>query len=120
MKWKLTESNFKRINSSNRRPIVTYHVAHHPKHLNIRVLPDAFKQEVVTRYKDFLTWIEAGSFNEHVKRHAQEITNGVISYMQSESYHQAHWDEFVKYTNSLDKIRSESITEVEPEFKKYI
>jgi MoaA/NifB/PqqE/SkfB family radical SAM enzyme len=120
MKWKLTESNFKRINSSNRRPVITYHVAHHPKHLNIRVLPDAFKQEVVSRYTDFLKWIEQGDFNIHVKRHAQEIVKGVISYMQSESYNQQYWDEFVNYTVNLDKIRGENIFDVEPEFKKYI
>ena len=120
MKWKLTESGFKRINSSNRRPIITYHVAHHPKHLNIRVLPDEFKQTVVDRYTEFLAWIDNGDFNEHVKRHAQEITKGVINYMQSDNYHEKHWHEFVKYTNDLDRIRQENIKDIEPEFKKYL
>jgi len=120
MKWKLTESKFKRINSSNRRPIVTYHVAHHPKHLNIRVLPAEFKQEVAHRYAEFLQWVEQGNFNEHVERHAKEIANGVVSYMSSEDYHDKHWHEFVKYTEDLDRIRGESVTYIEPEFKKYI
>jgi hypothetical protein len=120
MKWKLTESNFNRINSSTRRPIITYHVAHHPKHLNIRVLPAEFKQEVAHRYAEFLLWIEQSSFNEHVKRHAKEIVNGVVSYMQSDDYYDEHWQTFVKYTVELDAIRNESIKEVEPEFKKYI
>ena len=120
MKWKLTTSGFKRINSSNRRPIVTYHVAHHPRHLNIRVLPDDFKQEVVRRYNDFLSWVKENNFNEHVQRHAQEIVAGVLNYMRSESYHEKHWNEFVKYTLELDKIRNENITDVEPEFKKYL
>lgn len=120
MKWKLTASNFKRINSSNRRPIITYHVAHHPKHLNIRVLPTEFKKEVCGRFDDFLVWVKENNFNEHVQRHAKEIAAGVMNYMNSESYHDQHWDEFVKYTKSLDNIRSESIVDVEPEFKKYI
>jgi organic radical activating enzyme len=120
MKWKLTESGFKRINSSNRRPIITYHVAHHPKHLNIRVLPNEFKQTVVDSYTEFLAWIDNGDFNEHVKRHAQEITKGVINYMQSDNYHEKHWHEFVKYTNDLDRIRQENIKDIEPEFKKYL
>jgi len=120
MKWKLTASNFKRINSSNRRPIITYHVAHHPKHLNIRVLPEEFKQEVTKRYNEFLSWVESSTFNQHVKKHANEIVTGVINYMTSENYHEQHWHEFVKYTNALDKIRRESIVEIEPEFKKYI
>ena len=120
MKWKLTESGFKRINSSNRRPIVTYHVAHHPKHLNIRVLPNDFKQEVVRRYNNFLLWVKENNFNEHVQRHAHEIVSGVLNYMRSESYHEQHWDEFVKYTTDLDRIRNENIIDVEPEFKKYL
>jgi hypothetical protein len=120
MKWKLTESGFKRINSSNRRPIITYHVAHHPKHLNIRVLPKEFKQTVVDRYTEFLAWIDDGNFNEHIKRHAHEIVKGVINYMQSDSYYEKHWHEFVKYTNDLDRIRQENIKDIEPEFKKYI
>ena len=120
MKWKLIDSGFKRINSSNRRPIITYHVAHHPKHLNIRVLPSEFKQTVVDRYSEFLTWIDANGFNDHVKRHAKEIVNGVISYMQSDNYHDKHWHEFVKYTNDLDRIRQENIKDIEPEFKKHI
>jgi len=120
MKWKLTESGFKRINSSNRRPIITYHVAHHPKHLNIRVLPNEFKQTIVIRYNEFLTWIDEGNFNEHIKKHAKEIVNGVINYMQSDSYNEKHWHEFVKYTNDLDRIRQENIKDIEPEFKKYL
>lgn len=120
MKWKLTESGFKRINSSYRRPIVTYHVAHHPKHLNIRVLPKEFKQTVVDKYTEFLAWVEEHKFEQYVVKHAKEIVNGVISYMNSEDYNPEHWDEFVKYTTDLDKIRRENLITVEPEFKKYI
>ena len=120
MKWKLTESKFKRINSSNRRPIVTYHVAHHPKHLNIRVLPAEFKAEVARRYAEFLAWVKENNFNDHINRHAEEIVSGVVNYMNSADYSQEYWAEFVKYTMSLDKIRNEKIAEVEPEFKKYL
>lgn len=120
MKWKLTESGFNRINSSNRRPIITYHVAHNPKHLNVRVLPEELKQEATANLQHFLTWTESGDFNEHVRRHAREIVNGVISYMNGADYHQEHWSEFVKYTTTLDKIRTERLEEVEPRFKKYL
>jgi len=120
MKWKLTVSNFKRINSSNRRPVITYHVAHHPKHLNIRVLPNEFKKTVTEKFADFLIWIEENNFNEHVNKHAKEIVNGVTSYMNGASYYEEQWPEFVKYTANLDKIRQENLSDVEPEFKKYI
>lgn len=120
MKWKLLDSGFKKINSSNRRPIITYHVAHHPKHLNIRVLPEEYKKEVTRRFKDFLKWIEDGNFNNHVKRQAIEIANGVTSYMNSESYYDSNWKEFVEYTQKLDYIRNELLADVEPKLERFI
>jgi organic radical activating enzyme len=120
MKWKLTKSGFKKINSSNRRPIITYHVAHHPKHLNIRVLPDEYKKEVSDRFNDFLLWVNEGYFNTHVKRHATEIVNGILSYMNTQSYYTEHWTEFVDYTQKLDTIRNESIVEIEPKLERFI
>ena len=81
---------------------------------------DDFKQEVVKRYNNFLLWVKENNFNEHVQRHAQEIVSGVLNYMRSESYYEQHWNEFVKYTIDLDRIRDENINDVEPEFKKYL
>lgn len=120
MKWKLIDSGFSRINSTNRRPIITYHVAHHPMHLNIRVLPDSYKQEVTEQFNNFLSWVDENNFNEHVKRHAKEIVNGVTSYMNSKSYFESHWSEFLEYTNKLDIIRGESIIDVEPNLERFI
>ena len=120
MKWKLTDSGFKRINSSFRRPIITYHVAHHPKHLNIRVLPEEFKETVKHRFNEFLMWVEENNFEQYIVKHAKEIVNGVINYMNSDDYNPTHWQEFVTYTANLDKIRKENLIKVEPEFKKYI
>ena len=120
MKWKLTESGFKRINSTNRRPVVTYHVAHHPKHLNIRVLPDDYKKELTQKFNDFVQWTKEKNFNEHVIRHATEIANGVTNYMNSDSYYNSHWQEFVNYTKKLDSIRGESLFTIEPNFERFI
>lgn len=120
MKWKLEESEFKKINSSIRRPIITYHVAHHPKHLNIRVLPDEYKNQVTENFYQFLFWIESKNFNEHIKKQAKEIVKGVINYMNSESYYKEYWNEFKNYTKKLDEIRGESLSEIEPMFKDYI
>jgi len=120
MKWKLKHSGFKKINSTNRRPIITHHVAHHPKHLNIRVLPDEYKQELTEKFNDFLVWVEQENFNDYVHTQAKDIVNGVINYMNSESYYDEYWKEFVKYTQKLDSIRSETIFQVEPKFKEYM
>jgi hypothetical protein len=120
MKWKLTSSDFVKINSTKRRPIITYHVAHHPKHLNIRVLPNEYKQFLSLQFKEFVEWIKENNFNEDVQRQANEIASGVITYMNEESYYTEYWNEFVEYTQKLDSIRNESIFEVEPKFKEYI
>jgi MoaA/NifB/PqqE/SkfB family radical SAM enzyme len=120
MKWKLTDSKFKKINSTKRRPIITYHVAHHPKHLNIRVLPDHYKQSLTVRFKDFIVWLEENNFDSDVLKHANDIVNGITTYMNSESYYNEHWNEFVDYTKKLDKIRGERIFDIEPKFGEYI
>jgi sulfatase maturation enzyme AslB (radical SAM superfamily) len=120
MKWKLTESGFKKINSSARRPIITHHVAHHPKHLNIRVLPDEMKQQLTSKFEDFVEWTQQQEFDLHVINNARDIANGVCKYMNSESYHNDHWAEFKKYTRGLDMIRQENLFDVEPLFKDYI
>ena len=119
MKWKLTKSGFKKINSTIRRPIVTHHVAHHPKHLNIRVLPDDYKKEVTERFTEFVIWVKENNYPPHVIKQAEDIAKGVTSYMNSESYYKEHWDEFVSYTNKLDSIRNESLISVEPKFKDF-
>jgi organic radical activating enzyme len=118
MKWKLKSSGFKKINSTTRRPIITHHVAHHPKHLNVRVLPDEYKKEITEKFYDFLEWIKNN--NPTVVAQATDIVNGVVNYMNSESYYKEYWNEFVSYTKKLDEIRQESILDIEPKFKEYI
>jgi hypothetical protein len=120
MKWKLMESGFKKINSSARRPILTHHVAHHPKHLNIRVLPEEYKAEVTKKFEEFVEWAEASEFPKRVKSEAKIIANGVTNYMNSESYYDKHWKEFVEYTTKLDEIRGESFLDIVPDLEKYI
>jgi hypothetical protein len=119
MKWKLKYSGFKKINSTLRRPIVTYHVAHHPKHLNIRVLPENIKQELTKKFENFVEWTKENNYSIHVIKHATDIANGVINYMNSENYHSAYWNEFLDYTKKLDSIRSENLIDIEPMFEDY-
>jgi len=109
MKWKLQESNWIKINSSAIKPIITYHVAHHPQNLNIRVLPDAHKDRITQKFDNFVQWVETQNLDKKYAISAKGIRNGVCNYMNSDSYHEKHWNEFVSYTQSLDKIRFESI-----------
>lgn len=120
MKWKITHSNFEKINNSSIKPIITYHVAHNPPHLNIRVLPDEYKHHLSTKFDDFVNWIEEQNFDKKYLYAANGIKNGVCSYMNSESYYTEYWQDFVQYTNNLDKIRHESISTVVPSLNKYL
>jgi len=119
MKWKLQYSNFNKISSSKHKPIISYHVAHHPKHLNIRVLPNEMKLEVAQNFKDFVDWIQENNFDQHIVKQAKNIESSICKYMNSDSYHNEFWKKFVDYTNSLDRIRNESLLEVEPLFTRY-
>lgn len=121
IKWKLFDSGFKRINSTQKRPVITHHVAHHPKHLNVRVLPDDMKKVVTEKMNNFLLWIEdTNGINSNTKKCAVDIVKGVINYMNSESYHAEHWQYFLEYTEKLDDIRNQNLVDVEPLFKDYV
>ncbi len=120
MQWKLLESGFKNINSSKLRPIITHHIAHHPKHLNVRVLPDGYKKKVVGRFEDFMSWVYKENFNQDIVNQAQQITQSITSYMISASYYSDYWKEFIRYTKALDHLRKEDLKQVEPLFEEYV
>lgn len=120
MRWKLEHSGFERINSSKRRPIVTHHVAHHPMHLNVRVLPDEYKAYVTKRFEEFVDWTAEQGYPEHTQKQARDIANGVTKYMNSDSYYDEHWSHFCSYTRNLDKIRDQSIDAVVPKLTGYM
>lgn len=120
MSWKLFESGFKKINSSKHRPIVTHHVAHHPKHLNVRVLPNEVKHQASAKFIKFIENINASSLEKHVKDNAAKICQSVMYYMNSDSYYDKEWNNFKKYTLELDQLRSQSVIDLVPSLKGFI
>ena len=120
MKWKLTNTELANINRTKRRPIITPHMAHHPQHLNIRVLPDQLKAKLVKEFREFLLWVKAEDFSEDVEKQAIDIVESVTSYMNAESYHADYWDEFCNFTMKLDRIRNQDVREICPEFVGYL
>lgn len=120
MKWKLQDSNFKRVNSTKKRPIISPHVAHHPMNLNVRVLPDELKAELTDKFENFVQWCKDEDYPHWVVAQAEKISTSVTSFMNSESYYDEHWEGFVSYTKSLDRMRNENLLDVEPMFKDYI
>ena len=87
--------------------------------MNIRVLPDNYKADVTKRFIEFVEWVKNNNYPVHVVKQAEEIANGVTSYMNSENYHDEYWKEFVSYTHSLDQIRNENLISVEPKFRDF-
>ena len=67
-----------------------------------------------------MQWVKDNNFNNHIIKQAEDIANGVTSYMNSDSYYNEYWEQFKSYTHDLDKIRNENLIDVEPKFKKYI
>ena len=83
---------------------VFLNILNHPKCLNIRTLPKNLKELVCKRLENYQN-------RPKVKQ--------MISYMLSEDWYDQRWNEFVAYTNALDKSRNENILELVPEFKNY-
>ena len=83
---------------------VYLNILNHPKCLNIKVLPNELKQEAIKRLQPFAD-------RTKVKQ--------MIDYMKSENWYDSLWNDFMDYTNKLDKSRKENILEVVPEFKEY-
>jgi pyruvate-formate lyase-activating enzyme len=117
MKWKLSTPEVGHINRTRRRPIITHHMAHNPKHLNVRSLPEELKQVAKRKLESFLHWVEKQNFPEHTMISAHQICDSVIKYMYAQDYHADYWSEFCQYTRRLDQIRNESLTDIVPEYE---
>ena len=118
MWWKLKESGFNKINSTRHKPVITHHVAHGPKRANIRLLPSKIKQEVIKYYNEYKEKVEKDNeISPEVKIKFNEILDGVIKYMEADDY-SSDINEFIKFTNYLDKQRNQNIIDVVPQYKR--
>jgi sulfatase maturation enzyme AslB (radical SAM superfamily) len=119
MWWKLKESGFKKINSSKKRPIITHHVAHGPKRTNIKLLSTELKQELFLHYK---LWedkiIKDNEIDPLVKEKAVNILDSILKFANKEDYAKDYLQEFVNFTNYLDKARNQNILDVAPQYSK--
>lgn len=119
MWWKLKESGFKKINSSKKRPIITHHVAHGPKRTNIKLLSTELKQELFLHYKLWEErFVKDNEIDTHTKDNAINILDSILKFANKEDYAQDYLQEFVNYTNYLDKARNQNILDVAPQYAK--
>jgi organic radical activating enzyme len=78
-----------------------------PLHYNCKALPAAYKQKVVSRYREFYVWAKENSIPQTVMTQFKECE----SYMMSEDASK-QWKNFQKETALFDKMRGESVNEV--------
>lgn len=115
MRWKLDQSGFKKINSTKKRPIITHHVAHGPKRVNVRILPDNIKQRLSAYYEKSIQEFKE-NYSEDIAKNAENILRSILKYAHGADYSDK-LPEFVKFTRYLDKARGHNILDIAPEYK---
>jgi hypothetical protein len=115
MRWKLEQSGFKKINSTLKRPIITHHVAHGPKRVNIRILPDGLKQDLSKFYEKHGNYF-ASKYSSEISQSATMILNSILKYTTTGNYSDK-LTEFVKFTRYLDKARNNNILDIVPQYR---
>lgn len=113
--WKVKESGFVKINSTPKRPIMTHHVAHGPKRMNIRILPTELKTEL-ERY--YATWVETFNkeFSPELAKNAKQILDSIVKFANISDMSNM-LPEFVKYTKYLDSVRNQNILDIAPQYE---
>jgi hypothetical protein len=115
IKWKVSASGWQKINSTLKRPVITHHVAHGPKRMNIKLLPPKMKEELETFYNSWKK-IYANEFDELRTEKACKILDSVLQFAKSEDYSD-ELQAFINFTKYLDKARGQDITKVVPRLK---
>jgi hypothetical protein len=130
VKWKLSQ-NFKKINMW---PFgaggINYHFVYWPAFLNVKILPNWFKDECERKYEEFIPWWEANWELGIPSWHKGKITKenwrtasygidrlrGMISFMKSEDW-SVRLPETKDYLEKVDRYRGTSFYKTFPEMK---
>jgi hypothetical protein len=130
LKWKLTQ-NFKKINMW---PFgaggINYHFVYWPAFLNVKILPNWFKDECERKYEEFIPWWEANWELGIPSWHKGKVTKedwktasygidrlrGMISFMKSEDW-SVRLPETKDYLEKVDRYRGTSFYKTFPEMK---
>lgn len=115
MWWKVN-SGLDHINTSEKKPIITPHVQHHPNRTSIQVLPDTQKQKIAEHYTEWRKRFEMSRFHDGIKSQAKQILDSTENYMWAENKSDKYLSEFVSLTTYLDNSRQQKITDVVPQY----
>ena len=75
------------------------------------------KDEVCDHYQDYIDWVYSSNYSEHVKNKFADILDGVMDFMNSESYTEEHLEKFIQHTTKLDLFRNQNILSVVPQYE---
>jgi len=130
LQWKL-QQNFKKINMW---PFgaggINYHFVYHPPHLNVKILPAWFKDEIEAKYEEFIPWWDKnwelgvptwhkGKIDKDTWLNADygvKRLRGMVRFAKSEDWSR-RLPEMKEYLELLDKQRGTSFYETFPEMK---
>jgi hypothetical protein len=109
---------------------VNYHFVYHPPHLNVKILPAWFKDEIEAKYEEFIPWWKAnwqkgvpawhkGKVTEEMWLNADygiDRLRGMVRFAKSEDW-SVRLPEMKEYLELLDKQRGTNFYETFPEMK---
>ncbi len=91
-------------------------IAWDPIFINPQVLPQELKQKATLKYKKYLNTIEPkGERNKRIHRFINQNMNFLNAKDESQ-----HFEQFIRFTKTLDRTRSTNMIEVIPEFADYV
>ena len=91
-------------------------IAWDPIFINPQVLPKELKQKASQQYKDYLNTVELkGERNKRIHRFTEQNMNFLNAKDESK-----YFEQFMRYTTTLDRTRGTSVADIIPEFKDYV
>lgn len=116
-KWIISQK-FKNINKT--KPLMTYHFAYGPHHVNIQALPKKYKNYIKNIALDFAEWARYNSSDYGVQTQGKKLSASVISHIDANDLNDSYGDYLKEYTLQLDKIRNQSVTKIIPNLARHI
>ena len=91
-------------------------IAWDPIFINPQVLPNELKFKASEKYKEYLKTIEA---NTERKKRIHRFINQNMAFMNAKD-ESKYFEQFLRYTKTLDRTRKTNIVDIVPEFAPYV
>ncbi len=91
-------------------------IAWDPIFINPQILPKELKQKANEKYKKYLMTVES---NTERKKRIHRFINQNMAFMNAKD-ESKYFEQFLRYTQTLDRTRSTNIVDIVPEFAPYV